>query len=59
MNEQLPNPAQLRAEARPAADPLPCIPGRMCQRRERGLGGCVAGHCNPPAPAPQTAEAQS
>lgn len=46
MDQKLPNPAQLRALARPA----PCIPGRHCERYARGLGGCGAGHCNPPVP---------
>jgi hypothetical protein len=40
-----PNPAQLRAMARPAQ---PCMPGRHCERKARDLGACVAGYCNPP-----------
>lgn len=36
-------------EAEDAA-PQPCAPGRHCERYARGLGGCVAGHCNPPKP---------
>lgn len=45
---QVPNPAQLRTQARPAPD---CLPGRHCERHARGLGGCIAGECNRPAPA--------
>lgn len=44
----LPNPAQLRAMARPVRPA--CVPGRHCERYARGLGGCVAGYCKPPAP---------
>lgn len=51
-DETLPNPAQLRAMARPQPAPKPCLPGRHCERAARGLGACIAGHCNPPAPAP-------
>lgn len=47
----LPNPAQLRALARPTPDVLPCKPGRHCERHTRDLGGCIAGECNPPVPA--------
>lgn len=45
----LPNPAQLRTCAHPNNALKPCTPGRHCERHARGLGGCVAGHCNPPA----------
>jgi hypothetical protein len=44
----LPNPAQLRAMARPAPD---CMPGRHCERHKRDLGACIAGTCNRPKPA--------
>ena len=44
----IPNPAQLRTQARPAPD---CLPGRHCERHARGLGGCIAGECNRPKPA--------
>jgi len=46
---------QARAAARgvlPASTPPPpvkqCKPGHFCERSARGLGGCVAGFCNPP-----------
>jgi hypothetical protein len=47
MDQKLPNPAQLRAMARP-----PCVPGKVCERHARGLGGCIAGECNPPVAPP-------
>lgn len=47
--EPAPNPAQLRTMARPA--PAPCSPFHRCERQERDLGACIAGECNPPAPA--------
>jgi hypothetical protein len=49
--EELPTPSQLRAMARPAHEPAPCMPGRHCERQERRLGACIAGTCNPPKPA--------
>lgn len=33
-------------------DEAPCVPGGYCERYARGLGGCVAGHCNRPGPRP-------
>ena len=43
--EALPIAMQFLAKPPPVKQ---CKPGHFCERSARGLGGCVAGFCNPP-----------